>query len=402
MTTSTVSNAAQLVAQLRLAKAGDTILLKAGNYGDVSIANIKAAGPVTIASADATKAAVFNSLKLTNDANLGFSSIVVAHVLAKGEALTAPAVSVVKSSGINLVGLDVHGSLNGSSFDDGNGIVVTDSTQVRILDSAFRQLNVAVSLGRDSGVVVAGNSFTEAREGVHIAQVAAGLFEKNYLTNFQPNYAAGDHPDYFQVLTGTGFTGSSGLTFRDNVMIQGGSGFVGGIFIKIERLAEGIVHSDINVANNYYQNTYRHGISLDGVVGATITGNTVMNSTKAGDTAAIFLRNDNGIAVNHNITALVLQDLVAPNKAVTVADNVMLYDAKLNKTGIDPALLFSPLPAGDIDFAKLAPFPGSTAATLSAGFHGAGGIGNLAGGFDAIVSSYNLATAALPAFQHLA
>lgn len=66
----TANSAQTLTAALNSAKAGDTILLEAGNYSNVQIKNFVFDGTVTIASKDPGNPATFTGLVVTGSENL--------------------------------------------------------------------------------------------------------------------------------------------------------------------------------------------------------------------------------------------------------------------------------------------------------------------------------------------
>ena len=221
-----------------------------------------------------------------------------------------------------------------------------------------------------------------ARGRAHI-DVHGALLERNFLTNMQPNYAAGDHPDDFQISTGAAGAGSSDVTFRDNVMIQGNSGFIGGIFIRSEALALGVRHSNITITNNFYEGTYRNAMMVSDVDGIAVTGNTVLNAPKDGLSASINIYDVHGGVVANNISPMLLGD--ANNAGLAYAGNVAMWDPK-TKLGLDPAAIFEARNAGSIDLARLSPIAGTAADLAGAGFHATGTAGYLTGGVDVMLA----------------
>lgn len=399
--TTNVNNATQLKAAVKVAKGGDTILLAPGDYGSVTINNIRAAGgTVTVQSADATNEASFHTLRMTNLHNFSFVDLDVKHPLAAGEARFSQAIAVVKSSNVSFTGIEMQGSMNGTAWDDGHGLSVIGSERVSILDSTFEQLNNAVTLNKVTDVIVAGNSFTGARQGVTIAQVNNGLFEKNFLIDMDPNYPNGDHPDNFQVLTGGTYEASNNLTFRSNVMIEGTSGFIGGIYIQSERMGQGVRHSDITIDNNFYQGTYRHALSLNGVDNAVITNNTILNSDKSGLSAAIHLKDTHGARVENNITPMLLESRSRAVSDISYANNIDVWEAKTKK-GIAVADLFAPIDLQNVDISALVPLAGSVADVAGAGFRPVADIGNLSASFAVSVASYRAQLETLDEITHL-
>ena len=390
--TTLVSNATQLLAAAGKAMSGDTILLAAGNYGDVSLSYLKPTGMVTIKSADPDNDAVFKTIKLTNVTNLTIEDIDIRNPIAPGADMK-PGLAINKSTNIVISGMDLSGSLNGNSFDDAHGAIIVGSSHVSILDSTFRQTRAAVVFNRDDNIIFAGNSITEGREGVNIGEVNHGLFERNYLTNMQPNYLGGDHPDNFQVQSGGPNGASNDLAFRNNVMIEGTSGFIGGIYVHSEKNDIGVRHTNISIENNYYQSTYRHGISVSNTDGLVISGNTVLNSARIGVDAAIMVADVKGALIDRNIAPLLIDRQDFPSTGVTWRNNIDVWDAR-TKVGIAQSALFAPIGTGEIDFAALGTLAGGAGARIGAGFHSVTGIGNLTGNLAAQIAAY------VPQFDH--
>ena len=104
-----VANAAQLTSALRIAKGGDTILLGAGNYGDVLIKWYNPAGTVTVRSADVANEAVFRSLRIANSSGYSFADIDVRSVLGNNGDAGA---WISESSRISLDRMSFAGSLS--------------------------------------------------------------------------------------------------------------------------------------------------------------------------------------------------------------------------------------------------------------------------------------------------
>lgn len=389
--TTLVSTPAQLKAVAKLARAGDTILLAPGDYGDFALSSIRPGGTVTIKSANPNADAVFRTLSVTNSTNLVIEDIDISRPLATRVGLNTPALRIQGATDISLVGVDVRGSIDGNAANDGHGLSIVGSNRIAILDGSFRQLDAAAIVARSSDIVFAGNAITEVREGVNISGTSGALFDRNTVINMQPDYAAGDHPDAFQVQAGGANGISRDLAFRNNVIIEGTSGPVGGIFIRSEKAALGLEHSNISIQNNYYQGTYRHGISVGDTNGLVVTGNTVIDSAKAGNSAAITIDNVAGARIESNIAQLFLQ---TRSSDVRMANNIDVWEAKF-KTGIAVSELFAPsAPVGVIDFGRLDPLAGSIAAHSGAGFRTVGDIGNLSAGTGAQLAAY------VPLFNH--
>ena len=388
MTTTTVTNAAQLIRVLKSARGGETILLAPGNYGDVSLASIQPRSTVTIRSADPDNDAMFTSLKLTRVHNLTFDDIDVTHVLAPGEREWESAIRVNASNNISFVGIDLSGSRNGNPFDDGNGLFVQGSSRIAVLDSTFHEFNNAVIFNKSSDVILAGNRIQDAREGVNIAEVNGGLFERNYVTGIRPDVSKGDHSDAFQVHAGGDNTVSNDLVFNANVIMGAENQ---GIFIRSEKvMSHGLKHSNIVVTNNYVETNFRHAISVSDTDGVVVTNNSIRDANGDGLVPGITLSNLSNGLIARNVTPLLLERAGAASVSsnLVFADNIDIWENK-QRRGVSESSLFSaPVGTGDIDFSALGVRVGSVAALAGVGFSPVAGIGNLAGSAAAQLASY--------------
>lgn len=381
-----VANAAQFKTAVRGARGGDTILLAPGHYGNLFISNLNPAGLVTVRSADPNNDAVIQQLRVTRSSNFLIEDVDIANPIPVGGA-RADAVQVNGSRDISFVGVDMHGSLNGTPWDDSRGMAIIGSSRIAVLDSRFTELRAAVTITRGSDIVIAGNTVWNVREGFNVAQGDDVLIERNLLRDFNPNLATGEHPDFIQVFS-TGVGATTDLVIRNNVMLQGDSTPVQGIFIRSERAAEGIRHSNIRIENNLYEGTSRHGISVSDASNVTITGNTVLEGKTPVLAPAISLSKVSGGLVANNVASLLLNN--AGNTDTSFRANVDVWDRRFGGTA--RAALFE-APVGGIDFERFSPIAGSQADVLRAGYRPVAHIGDLPGSTTAQLAAW------LPVFE---
>lgn len=377
--TMTVSTASQLLTAARAAKAGDTILLAPVNFGDVSLSNVRPNGAITIKSADPNNDAVFRTLNIMNSNNLIIEDIDIKRPLAPGASQDSYAVNVGKASNITFIGIDVSGSMNNDARDDGLGMSL-NGNRISVLDSTFTQLRTAVAAaGQD--FLFAGNTITQVRQGMTIRSMTRALIDSNYAADFQSDYDKKEHPDVFQVHSGGGSNGSSELIFRNNVMLPGANGFVGGIYIQSEAFLAGRLdqrHENIRIENNYYEGDYRHAITVNNADDVVISNNTVRTGVNGGLVPAINLWDVRGALVEQNIAPMFLESKTRPSTGIVYENNIDLWDVKTKK-GLDAAQLFSSAGEGDLDFARFNTIANSAAGRADAGFRNVGEIGNLSG-----------------------
>jgi hypothetical protein len=241
--------------------------------------------------------------------------------------------------------------------------------------------------GKSNAVIFAGNSVRDAREGVNIAEINGGLFERNFITGIRPDVSKGDHADAFQVQAGGSNGVSRDLVFNANVIMGDNNQ---GIFIGNERAASGDRHSNIVVTNNYVEANLRNAIGIGGVDNFLVRNNTIRDADGAGVVPGLTTSTLSNGVISQNVVPLIDQRRGAAfaNSNVVIADNIDIWDAT-QRRGISEASLFaSPGGAGTIDFSALDVRAGSVADTAGAGFRAVAGIGNLSGAAAVQLAAY--------------
>jgi hypothetical protein len=381
--TTLVTSARALVSAARKAVAGDTILLAPGHYGDVSLSGMRPAGTVTIRSADPENEAVFSGLRLTRVNNFVIADVDIVNPLNAGERESAVAASINLSNNISLVGVELRGSMNGNHFDDGNGLAVTNSSRIAVLDSSFQQFNNAAVIGNVSDIIFAGNTVREVREGLNLSRIDGGLFERNFLTAISPDASKGDHSDAFQVHSAAGFA-SNDLVFRSNVILADAQG----IFIKSETAARGVFHSNIVVENNFYEGNFRNAISVTHASNVVITDNSVREGEGPGLAPAIVVGAVTNALVADNIAPMITSRPDWASTNVTMANNIDTWDSAQRRGVALDTVFESATVSGAIDFARLDAIGSASVDVSGVGFRAVAGIGDLAGEHSSLLAAY--------------
>ena len=172
-----VQSTSGLLAALKTAQAGDTILVAPGTYSSVILANFKFNGAVKIQSADPANPAVFKDMIVANSSGLTFSQVGFTTD-------TKTAVSVWQgSNNITFADTDFHGSGGGSAMmiRDANNITVANSDMggfvngINELNSHYLTISnnlfhdISLSAIRGTGVTnqtISGNTFADAKASV--------------------------------------------------------------------------------------------------------------------------------------------------------------------------------------------------------------------------------------------
>lgn len=360
-TTITVSSATGLANALKSATGGETIYLKPGNYGKLNLSNINPASNVTVESQSTVNKAQFNYLQLWSSSNLTFKSLDMANPIVAGQSQDTYGMYVNYGRNIDLVKMDFHGTLNANSWDDARGLRVSNSTDVQVTNSEFRDLKVGVIAEHNTGLSITNNSLHELREGMDLVDNDHLLVDHNRIWDINPTVT--DHADAIQIFTGASYDASHDVTISNNSILQGGGGYTHGIFIQSERA--GFVHTNLLIENNVYSGVATHGIYLAGVDGAEVRGNTVISSPQAAWTASINVQRSADVTIADNVSTGYYDGGGNTNKAMS--NNITAHkNGALDATHVQ-SLLVNALKSGTTNAADFAVKTGSLADNNDAG-----------------------------------
>ena len=261
------ASAAELTAALGLAKAGDRILLAAGNYSNVQLRNLAFDGEVTITSRDPGNPATLTGLTVTNSQGLTFANLHMDF----SSPWTVWNTQIVDSKNITLTGLNFHGSLNNNPADDQNALLIRNSTGVKVTGSEFQEFSHAVSMMGGSDVRIENNRFHDLRsDGVMAAGTSRVHIIGNAFTDFYP--ATGDHPDAIQFLTRGTTAKAQDILVSGNLITRGDGGIIQGVFITDQI---GLRYDRVTVTDNVVIGGMYNGIMVASASNVLIDGNLV-------------------------------------------------------------------------------------------------------------------------------
>jgi Ca2+-binding RTX toxin-like protein len=293
VTTTTVATAAALNTALQAAKAGDTILLAAGNYAGVLIKNFDAGGTVTIESKDPLHRAVITSLQVTGSGNLDFEGLEFSF---KDNNSNGIGISVAHSHDLTFNNLKVHGTLNNDPTTDQNGIRMDWSSNVTVSNSEFQQLHNAIAAVNSNNVSVTGNNIHDIRtDGFDGNGSSYVTIANNDFSNFK--YVQNDHSDAIQFFTAGQSAAVTDITVSGNVISQGETGHrAQGIFFSNEA---DLPFLNVAIDGNLVIGGHWNGIYVDDAPDAQITNN-VATSLTGQEVPWIKAVNTDGVVVQNN------------------------------------------------------------------------------------------------------
>jgi len=344
MATINVANAAQLSAALSSANAGDTILLAAGNYGDVTISNVSFSSAVNIQSADPTNPAVFRSITLNGSHELAFDNIEVHFTPNSTTVAWDSAIRIQSCSGISVTHSEILGGLavngidpsettldstqNVLGYPTARGVFVMNSTDVQITSNDISTFYKGVIMSDVSNVTITNNQIHDLR-GTPISggDVSQAVITGNYLHDITPwNFsAAGDHGDFIHIWTQptTQTTASTGLVISDNFLDQGNGTAVLGIYLDDNN--NGLGFTNVQLDDNVIYNGEHQGIRLENVTYSKADGNIMLQSSGAIQYGPGFniSGNSTGLSITNNvISGLDLTHLTGDSRGNVLVQSV--------------------------------------------------------------------------------
>lgn len=290
----TVSTHDELYKALTNAKGGETILLEAGQYGDLVIAEVYGdfdfPEEVTIRSIDPENPAVFNSIEIHNSENITFDSIKVDFDVPEGQSLTTGVDVKYSSQNITFknsefVGDDasgVHESWDG--YPIGIGFRATGSSGIVLENNEFTQLSDGIFLHEISDAVISGNDIHGlSNDGVKLAAVQGVTVDNNHIHDFLPSPDSPSHMDFIQVFSSGTKTPTSDIVISNNVLNSGEGAPAQAIFIRNELVDSGLagddfIYQNITIENNVIHGGSHYGIGVNGVDNLIIDSNTILDN----------------------------------------------------------------------------------------------------------------------------
>ena len=271
MTTYKVANQSQFKSALNSAKSGDNIVMKAGNYGNVTISNEKFSSKVTISSESSSNPATFTKLYMTNSSNITFKGVEFDYTSSSGSTIPF---NVKSSSNLTFDNVTFDG-LTQSGHGTGVGLKVYSSSNVTVQNSDFVNFNKGMETWNNTNFKLLNNDFNNiAYDGVVVGHSKGVLIQGNEI-NIR-NAVGDNHRDVIQFYNQGSKAPSSDVTIKGNVLTAD-NGITHGIF--------------------FGNNDARGGGSSEFYKNVTIEGNTI----KTGQVLALAMGGAQNVSIKKNI-----------------------------------------------------------------------------------------------------
>jgi parallel beta-helix repeat protein len=289
-----VTNATELMQALAAAQGGETIVLAAGNYGDVVLrstaqTNLEFGTPVTIISADPDDPAVFSGMDVYGAKNLTIDAVVFDYTFATGDKIFDRPFHFATCENLTVRNSRIDGDVaKGISevedgFAFGMGVVVRDSAGVTFENNEISNFWRGLTVQNCHDILVRGNDVHSMRsDGMNFIDVQRITIEENHIHDFRGMDNWIDHRDFIQFWTNGTSQASTDIVIRGNILDIGEGDFTQSIFMRNEEVDLGragaeMFYRNVLIEGNVIINGHSHGITVGETAGLTIRNNTVLH-----------------------------------------------------------------------------------------------------------------------------
>jgi PKD repeat protein len=290
-----VSSLSELYNALASVKGGETILLAAGNYGDMALGQKSGfdttfASNVTIASADPANPAIITGLDVRDTANLTFDGITFDYTFEAGDEIYARPFSVSGSENITIRNSTFDGDVASgvSDVSDGYGYAIglsfRDTAAINIENNEFFNFYRGMVVTQSADVLIKGNDIHDIRmDGMNFAEIDGITIEDNYIHDFRGSVNSLDHSDMIQFWTNGTDSPSSNIIIRSNHLDIGEGTPTQSIFMRNDLVDRGLAGSEmfyqnVVIEDNVITNGHLHGITIGETAGLAIRNNSVLHA----------------------------------------------------------------------------------------------------------------------------
>lgn len=277
MATYKVSTQSQLKSALNSAKGGDNIVLKAGNYGSLTLNNEKFSSKVTISSESAGNPASFSKVFLDKVSNLSFTNVKFDYSGASGSSLPF---NVKGSSNITFDRVDFDGQIK-SGYGDGTALKIASSSNVTVQNSEISDFYKGVETWGTTNLKLLNNDIDNiSYDGIVLGQSTKGALVQGNEVHMHARSGV-QHSDVLQLYNQGAGAPSSNVTIKGNLFTSDNS-TTHGVYMgngdakKTGSSSE--FFSNIVVENNVIKTGHILGLAIGETNGAVIRGNTVVQS----------------------------------------------------------------------------------------------------------------------------
>ncbi|MET1414857.1 right-handed parallel beta-helix repeat-containing protein [Roseibium sp. HPY-6] len=334
-----VSTPEELQAAIAKSDGGETILLKGGDWGGLTLADFNPASTVTFKSADPDNPAVFSNLLVTESSNITFEEVTFDYTFSEGDRYNTRPFQVLGSENVEIKNSVIDGDdAEGiNDLDDGYGnaigLWVRGSSDFTLTETELFNFNRgAVFFETDNLTVTNNDVHSMASDGFDFAEVQNVLIEGNHIHDFDAHENTENHKDMIQFWTNGTDEPSVNVVIRDNLLDQGEGVFTQSIFIRNEVVdsqggGEDMFYQNFVIEDNVIINSHLHGIRVGETDGLKISNNTLVSKELNPDPIEVPIINVQVTSTNVTITDNIVESEVIYNEDTQVSNGNVIVQS---------------------------------------------------------------------------
>lgn len=289
-----VTNSSELLAALKKATGGETIVLQnTGTDYQLTASGLKFSSAVKIVSENPDNPANFNTFRLKSSSNIEVDSVRFDATQYDGKAWSEGA-GISNSNNIKISNSYFEGGAIGQwGVTEGyvkgeNGIGIGGSTNITISNNIFANHSFAVNIHENNNVIFSDNEIKSFQgDGIRMSGNVGVLIENNYIHD--PLGADHDvtHNDFIQMWAVDETRASENITIRGNILDSGDGATAQGIFMRNEDVDRGLYgeeryYKNIVIEDNIIRTANTWGINVGEAIGVNVSNNVVVYNAQSG------------------------------------------------------------------------------------------------------------------------
>ncbi len=315
----TVSNQAELRTALNARTPDTTIVLKQGNYGEMTFNAKDSPLGIKIMAENAAKPPVFAGLTIQNANGVSIEGVTFS---TKPGANFASALTLRNCEDV-LLQKNTFDGAPGAQGASQRGLSVDKSSNIVVQDNHFTDVMRGAVVTNSSDIKLLNNVVKDVRsEGFNLSAVKNVEIANNKMSDFHP--VAGDHPDFIQFWTRGAKTASENIYIHNNELIQQKPGLsVQGIFMDND---DHVPYRNVVIENNVIQSGMPHGVLVEQADGVRVSGNVALAVEGSTFRVGVMVKESTNVQVSDNTTnSLSFVDTASP-----VANNNAIINKQIS------------------------------------------------------------------------
>ncbi len=167
-----------------------------------------------------------------------------------------------------------------------NILLIRGGENIEVSNTFVSNSKYGMTFLNTAGLTITDNEITQVQgDGIRLGGVQDVLIDGNYIHNFLSSSNDLIHDDMIQIWSKDTYLQTKNVTISNNILDQGDGEWSQGIFVGNEKTRtpdgvfdDDVLHVDLVIENNYINTSHLHAIALEGVDGAVIANNSIVEN----------------------------------------------------------------------------------------------------------------------------